>query len=124
MPFHPQHTVCWFEIPVSDLEKSIAFYDAVLDTNLTIDNNGPNPMAMFPTADTTNGISGHLYPGTPSEHGSTIHLVAPDDLAATRKRVEAAGGKVESPDIPLPSGAFFYARDLDGNSIGFFQFNS
>ncbi len=122
MPVHPQNTICWFEIPVSDLDRSVAFYNAVLDTRLTIDTNGPNPMAVFPCDDPVTGISGHLYPGTPSEKGATVHLVAPDSLNATRKRVEAAGGKAESPDIEIPAGAFFYARDPDGNSIGFFQF--
>lgn len=120
MPTHPANSAVWFEIPVTDLDRSIAFYNTVLDTDLTIDTSGPNPMAVFPTDPPQAGVSGHLYPGTPSEHGPTIHLGAPDDLAATRKRVEAAGGTAISPDIPLPVGAFFYAKDPDGNSIGFF----
>ncbi|QBX99452.1 VOC family protein [Rhodophyticola sp. CCM32] len=124
MPVHPKNTACWFEIPVRDLDRSVAFYNAVLDTDMTIDTSGPNPMAVFPYQDPATGTSGHIYPGTPSENGPTVHLVAPDSLAATRKRVEAAGGKAESPDIAIPAGAFFYARDPDGNSIGFFQYAS
>ena len=79
-------------------------------------------MVMFPVSDDAQGVSGHLYPGQPSTDGSTIHLVVPDTIAAASKRVEAAGGKVESEAIEIPSGQFCYARDLDGNSIGLFEF--
>jgi predicted enzyme related to lactoylglutathione lyase len=32
-----------------------------------------------------------------------------------------AGGTAISPDIEIPPGKFFYAKDLDGNSIGLFE---
>ncbi len=116
---------CWFEIAVSDLEAARKFYSAVLQTELAItDDMGPNPVVFFPHNDEDPGIGGHLYPGAPSRDGNTIHLMAPPDLDAMRERITAAGGTVESPDIPIPSGAFFYARDPDGNSIGFFNFNA
>jgi hypothetical protein len=76
------------------------------------------------TADASRGVSGHLYPGTPSENGPTIHLVVPDTLEAARSRLTAAGGTAISPDIEIPAGRFFYARDPDGNSIGLFQMAS
>jgi biotin operon repressor len=55
--------------------------------DLSIDTSGPNPMVVFPTADAGQGVSGHLYPGTPSENGPTIHLVVPDTLDAARARL-------------------------------------
>lgn len=119
----PQNTGCWFEIPVTDLEKSVKFYGDVLCQTLKIDDTmGPNPVAFFSYNDDTPGIGGHLYPGKPSREGNTIHLVAPPGLDAARARVEAGGGTVESPDVEIPMGAFFYARDPDGNSIGLFNF--
>ena len=78
-------------------------------------------MVVFPTADASQGVSGHLYPGTPSENGPTIHLVVPDTLDEARARVIDAGGTALSPDIDIPFGKFFYAKDLDGNSIGLFE---
>ncbi|MBF9035439.1 VOC family protein [Rhodobacterales bacterium HKCCE2091] len=117
----PTHPVVWVEIPVTDLEASRAFYAEVLDQDLKIDETGPNPIVMFAAADFATGISGHLYPGTPSRDGSTVHLMAPEPLAAMRGRVETAGGTVEGPILPLPVGAFFYARDPDGNSIGLYR---
>jgi len=124
MTFTPNHFACWFEIPVTDLEASRDFYAKVFDMELKIEDGGPNDLVMFPVGDEEGGVSGHLYPGTPSENGPTIHLVVPDSLEAARPRLEAAGGKVESENIEIPAGHFCYARDLDGNSIGLFEFKS
>lgn len=120
MSFKPTHFACWFEIPVTDLERSIAFYAAVFDMDLSVRTDGPHPMVDFPTAG-PDGVSGHLYPGTPSEHGPTIHLVVPDTLSATKARLIAAGGRIEGPDITIPPGTFCYARDPDGTSLGLFE---
>ncbi len=124
MPFTPPNFAVWFEIPVTDIEKSRTFYAEVFRMDLAVDTSGPNPMVMFPTEDANQGISGHLYPGTPSENGPTIHLLVPDSLAEARTRLEKAGGTVVSPEIDIPAGTFFYARDIDGNSIGLFQFRA
>ena len=124
MTFTPNHFACWFEIPVTDLEASRDFYAKVFDMELKIEDGGPNDLVMFPVGGEEGGVSGHIYPGTPSENGPTIHLVVPDSLEAARPRLEAAGGKVESENIEIPAGHFCYARDLDGNSIGLFEFKS
>ena len=124
MSYAPAHFACWFEIPVTDIDASMKFYGDVFKMDLSIDTSGPNPMVVFPTADASQGVSGHLYPGTPSENGPTIHLVVPDTLDEARARVIDAGGTALSPDIDIPFGKFFYAKDLDGNSIGLFEMNT
>ena len=123
MPTKPQTVAVWFEIPVSNLDRAVAFYNKILDQEMVIDHSmGPNPIAMFAYDDADGtGTGGHVYPGNHSENGPTVHLSAPVSLADMRERIFDAGGKVESDDIPLPSGAFFYARDLDGNSIGLYR---
>ncbi|MCR9085677.1 MAG: VOC family protein [Rhodobacteraceae bacterium] len=115
------NTCVWFEIPVTDLDRARAFYSAVLRRELSRMDDGPNPMVAF-TEMSDAGVSGHLYPGTPAAAGagSTIHFAAPDGLDAVAARVREAGGEVVSEPIEIPSGAFFYATDPDGNSIGFF----
>ena len=115
-------TCVWFEIPVTDLDRARAFYGAVLQHELTREDGGPNPMVAFSSmADP--GVSGHLYPGRPAPAGTgpTIHLAAPDGLEATASRVREAGGMVLSEPNSIPSGAFFYATDPDGNSIALFE---
>lgn len=119
-----QHAICWTEIPVLDLEKGKAFYDAVLKIDMKITDGGPNKIADFPTTDES-GVAGHLYPGNPAPKGtgSTIHLTTNDPLEDVMVRVTKAGGEVLSPAIEIPPGKFFYAHDIDGNSIGFFNYN-
>ncbi len=121
----PQHAVVWAEIPVTDMDRARAFYGAVLGHPLVDNTDGPNPMAILPNVSPQTGIAGHLYPGKPAPRGegATVHLAAPDALETTMERVREAGGEVLSPPIAIPSGRFAYCFDLDGNSIGFFQFN-
>ena len=123
MTYRPDNFTVWTEIPVTDLGAAVAFYNAVTDAGLEIDDNGPNPMAMFRPKDPSGGVAGHLYPGKPAADGSgpTVHLAAPGRLEDTLERVRKAGGQVVSEPIALPVGRFAYIRDPDGNSIGVFE---
>ncbi|EEE44268.1 VOC family protein [Roseibium alexandrii] len=126
MTFKPQHFNVWMEIPVSDLDKAIVFYNNVFQTELNlVTDMGPNPFAMFPTSE-ENGVAGHLYPGKPADKGTgpTIHIACPDTLEETMERFAKAGGEVISDPIPIPAGRFAYGIDPDGNSIGMFAVNS
>ena len=119
----PKNAAAWFEIPVTDMAKAKAFYGAVIQAELVDQNEGPNPMAIFPVADMQSAVSGHLYPGKPAGSGSgnTVHLTIPDKLEEAMKRVGEAGGSVVSPVITIPAGRFAYCLDPDGNSIGLFS---
>lgn len=114
----------WYELPVTDLDASKAFYEQVLGITMIKDENPdlPNPMVWFndPKAP---GSFGHLYPGKPAPRGTgnTVHMLAADPLEDVMPRIEKAGGKIVSPIIPLPSGRFVYIEDIDGNSVGFFN---
>lgn len=121
MPTPPANTVVWSEIPVRDIDRGIAFYSAVLQSDLKRDDSGPNPMADL--ASPESGVAGHLYPGEPAAPGTgpTIHLNVPDTLEDTADRCWKAGGTVIGDPIPLPVGRFQYAQDPDGNSIGLFE---
>ncbi len=121
MSFTPEHFTVWAEIPVTDLDKAMAFYATVFKTELKKETNGPNPMAMFATANGS-GCAGHLYPGKPATDGDgpTVHLACPDALEDALKRVTEAGGSVLSDPIEIPAGRFAYILDPDGNSIGVF----
>ncbi len=112
--------MAWGEIPVTDMEKAVAFYNDVFGYEMEIDNSGPNPMAVL--GGLMNSAGAHLYPGKPAaDGGNTIHIALPDDLESGMSRVAAAGGEVVSPAIAIPAGRFAYAKDLDGNSIGLFE---
>lgn len=123
MSFHPEHFTVWAEIPVTDMDKAVAFYSAVLNTDMTIDSSGPNPIAVFQTKTPGQGVAGHLYPGVPAARGAgpTVHLAADGTAEDAMERVKAAGGTVVSPVIEIPAGRFAYCQDLDGNSFGVFE---
>ncbi len=117
-------TVVWTEIPVRDLQKGQAFYEAAFGWSMVFQaaakTGGPNDYVDF--SDDMVSVGGHLYPGRPAEgNGPTIHLAVPDTLEDGMARFEAAGGKVVSPAIEIPPGRFAYATDPDGNSIGLFE---
>jgi predicted enzyme related to lactoylglutathione lyase len=122
MTDHTKNALVWCEIPVTDMEKSVAFYNEVFGFTLTIDNSGPNPMAMFPNKDAM-VVAGHLYPGKPATdaQGPTPHLAIPGALEDAIERCTAAGGTMRSPIVAIPPGRFAYAQDLDGNSIALFE---
>lgn len=122
MSFTPEHFTVWAEIPVADIDRAIAFYNMVFNTEMKKDETGPNPMAMFPTS-TPGGVAGHLYPGKPAAGGAgpTIHLASPDKLEDALERVKEAGGQVVSDVVSIPAGRFAYCLDTEGNSIGVFS---
>ncbi len=124
MSYLPQHALVWAELPVSDLDKAIAYYTETTGGTLRRDDSGPNPIAFFQTVD--QGVALHLYPGQAAGdgRGPTLHLACDGTLEETLERVKKAGGDVISPIIEIPPGRFFYTKDPDGNSIGFFEKNS
>lgn len=123
MSFQPQHALVWAELPVSDLDAAIMFYNDVFQYGLVKTEMGPDTVAMIPTAD-GQGVAGSIYAGKPSKGGSgaTLHLTVPDTVEATSERFRAAGGEILAGDpIVIPAGRFAYGIDPDGNSIGFFE---
>jgi predicted enzyme related to lactoylglutathione lyase len=115
----PRNAAVWFEIPVTDMKRAKTFYGAALAAELTDDNTGPNPMAIFPASE--GGVAGHLYPGKPAAAGgNTVHLASPEPLEAALERVKENGGEVMGDIITIPVGRFAYCRDPDGNSSGLF----
>lgn len=118
--FLPPKASIWFEIPVTDMEAARRFYGAILENELSLEEDGPNPTAMFAARDP--GASGHVYPGRPAPAGTgpTVHLAVAAPLEDGLKRVTENGGQVVSPVIEIPPGRFAYCLDPDGNSFGLF----
>jgi len=113
----------WVEIPASDLGRAKAFYEAVLQTSLIDNSDGPQTMHMIPSKG--DSMCGHLYKGKPatSGDGPTPHFSTSSALPDAMERIKSAGGQVVSKPIPLPNAAFFYAKDTEGNSIALFRYN-
>lgn len=123
-----QHIAGWFEIPVSNMDRAIVFYETVLENKLERHQMGPLDMAWFPysTDPEAAGAGGSLVYNEefykPSDNGTLIYLVAPSgDLTNELSRVVAAGGKVLVPKTPISDTHGFMGVfvDTEGNRVAF-----
>ena len=118
------NVVGWFEIPVSNMKRAIAFYEKVLDLKLDRNKMGPLDMAWFPWTETGSGSPGSLVYHqefyTPSANGVLIYLTAHSgDLNNELARVEEAGGKVLQPKTQISEeyGHMAILIDSEGNRV-------
>ena len=117
---HP--AINWFEIPVTDIDRAQAFYEAVLGQPLRREPMGPQTLAVLPY--TEPGVGGALIAGphipAPSGTGTLVYLNVNPSLDAALARALAAGGQVVTPRVDLPDGmgSFVHLLDVEGNRIG------
>jgi predicted enzyme related to lactoylglutathione lyase len=118
------NVVGWFEIPVSDMERAIKFYEAVFGYKLKRNQMGPLDMALFPWTDDRPGSAGSLVYDEefykPSQDGTLVYFTAHSgDLKDELSRVEAAGGKVIQPKTLITEDAGYMALfvDTEGNRV-------
>lgn len=117
-----QTIVNWFEIPVTDIHKATALYEAMLDTKLALSDFGGVPHAVLANGDGS-CTSGALIsdPARPPRRGSStvIYLNAKDGVARCLSRAVEAGARVVQPLTAIgPHGTIALVEDLDGNVIG------
>lgn len=113
--------VVWFEIPVADMARAKAFYEAVFGEKLEIVDMGPRQMAMFPMAMNTPGIGGMLVKeeGYAPPHAGTLVYFAVADIAGTLDKVAASKGKMLVPKTDIGQYGFFaHFEDSEGNRVG------
>jgi uncharacterized protein len=120
------HTVVWFEIPVNELDRSIAFYQAVFDTQLDRMSMFDQDMAFFKTGNeqSVNGalVKADGYVPT-NAAGAIVYMNGGADLAVPLAKVTDAGGKILIPKTALPPGMGFFAHfeDTEGNRVGLYS---
>lgn len=118
------NVVGWFEIPVTDMDRAIRFYENVFDLKLERHLLGPIDMAWFPSVEKGSGASGSLVFNRqayiPSQDGILIYFTVPSgDVANEIGRVVKAGGKVLRPKTQISVEVGFMAlfSDSEGNRI-------
>jgi predicted enzyme related to lactoylglutathione lyase len=116
--------VGWFEIPVSDMERAIRFYETVFEFKLSRVQMGPLDMAGFPWLEKGMGSTGSLVYQKdyhkPGQDGVLVYFTAfSGDLSIELSRVEAAGGKVLQPKTLISEeiGYMGIFLDSEGNRI-------
>jgi predicted enzyme related to lactoylglutathione lyase len=111
----------WFEIPVADMDRAAAFYEAVFDVKLKRETMSCAQLAVFPyEMPATGGClckSDLLKPG---KGGCVPYLDGGADLATPLARAEKLGAKIVlgktliTPEI----GYMALLEDCEGNVIG------
>ena len=122
----PHNVVGWFEIPVSDMQRAITFYETVFEFKLQHHKLENVEMAWFPFASDQGASGAHgtlIYNPEfyhPSEKGTLVYFSAfSGDLDIELSRVEAAGGKVIIPKrmISPEHGYMGVFLDSEGNRV-------
>ncbi|EMR00996.1 VOC family protein [Cesiribacter andamanensis] len=117
--------VGWFEIPVTDMNRAVRFYEQVFAVQLLRRPMGGLDMAWFPAKHGASGSCGSLihhprHYSPSSTDGVLIYFTSQaGDLALELSRVEAAGGRILQPKTLISKEIGFMALFLDseGNRL-------
>ena len=112
--------ITWFEIPATNFERAVGFYNQVFGTDLEISGTPTHRMAFFP--ENRLGIGGAVVCGegsVPNSTGSLIYFDCGADLDAVLAKVQLAGGLVQMEKTLISEELGHYALSLDseGNRI-------
>lgn len=113
--------IAWVEIPASDFERAVRFYEQVFDLKLKTVEGGGEKMAFFPGGE---GAISHSPGFHPSRDGVLVSLHARKDMDAVLQQVKARGGQVERAKTKIEAegrGYFALFIDSEGNRIGLYQ---
>ena len=121
--------VVHFEIPFDNKERAMRFYTESFGWRLTDMPQMNYVIAQSVDVDETQmpkepgAINGGLFQ-RPKEAPSPTIYVDVKSVDEAIKKVQAAGGKVVTPNTPIPGmGAYARVSDTEGNVIGLFQSN-
>lgn len=119
------NAINWFELPTSNMQRAVNFYQATLGVALKQEVFGGFAHAVFPSACSEGATSaaGALVEGaphlTPGIAGTVVYLNCPDGVPAALARASAAGATTIVPHTAIgPNGFFAIIDDLDGNRVG------
>ena len=115
-----QTKINWFEIPATDFNRAVKFYETLFDTTLKVSDFAGFELAVFtgPDGDSVGGvIRGENY--VPGGDGAVLYLDASPSIDAVLARVESAGGRIKMGKITLPGDMGFvaYFIDTEGNRL-------
>lgn len=109
------------EIPVTNLERATAFYEAVLGIQIELNEMDGVQMGIFPYENEAVSIVlalGNDY--QPSQTGVLLYLQAAKGIESVLQAVEQQGGNVLLPKTLISDDMGYYAlfTDCEGNKMG------
>ncbi|MEP6597058.1 MAG: VOC family protein [Ginsengibacter sp.] len=117
-----ENALNWFEISVSDLNRSKKFYETIFGIEMEVQKMMGMDMATFPYEPGNGKASGALVKSEmhkPSGDGVKLYLNGNPDLSEALSKVEKAGGKIAMPKTKIGDDIGFMAFfvDTEGNTI-------
>jgi predicted enzyme related to lactoylglutathione lyase len=116
----PSNRINWFEIPVTNLDRSAALYGAVLGAEMKREVLFGVPHAIIVAAD--DAVTGTLITDpkrAPQKGVGTVVYLHVQDVASALARAIEAGAKVALPTTAIgPFGTMALIEDYDGNVVG------
>ncbi|MEH6406298.1 MAG: VOC family protein [Leeuwenhoekiella sp.] len=115
------NSIAWFEIPVSDMDRAISFYQNVFDISIAKQDFGGVLMGWFPQPDNEGAASGTLIKHEsyiPSEEGVLLYFNC-ENLAETLVKADTAGGTIYQNKTMISEDHGYMAvfLDTEGNRI-------
>ncbi|MFO1336797.1 MAG: VOC family protein [Burkholderiaceae bacterium] len=112
--------IVWVDIPVTDLDRAMAFYSAMLGDRVTKEGGPGFTFGLLPH--TGNEVGGCLYlpdgDNAPSRAGPLVYLNAEGRLAQAVEAVAGLGGQVLQAVHPIgPHGFRAIVLDSEGNRV-------
>lgn len=118
------HPVYYFEIPVTDMDRAVRFYEELLDVKLERQVVDGYEMAGFPFVEGAAGATGALAKGDvyrPSKDGAIVYFSV-DDIRQTVARAEALGRPMLYPVKDIGEAGFVAEiEDSEGNRLALSQ---
>lgn len=114
----------WFEIPATDIQRAVAFYNRVFGFTLKVIDCGSEKMACFPEINGVSGSITQMEGVEPSSKGIQITMDGGEDLNDRLALVEKAGGNIVTGKTKIEvegRGYFALFSDSEGNTIGLYS---
>ncbi len=110
----------YVEFPASNLQATKSFFETAF--NWSFIDYGPEY-----TAFSNQGIDGGFFKSplkSSSEHGAALVVLYSQDIEATQKKVEKAGGLIVKPLFSFPGGSRFHFLEPSGNELAVWSDNN
>ncbi len=113
------NTICWADIPVTDLDRAIRFYSAVLDAPVNKESSEGFEFGLLPHAsENVSGCLCHTDDNQPSENGPLLYLSVNGRLDEAIQAARDNGGRVVRDKHSIgPHGHRAVIVDCEGNRI-------
>ena len=113
--------ISWVEIPATDMNRAVSFYNSVLGLNLKVNDFGEEQMACFPNDE---GAISKAKDFKPSKNGTLVSFRVNKNLDSVLDTVTENGGEVVLGRTKIEAdnrGFFSLIIDTEGNKVGLYE---